>query len=266
MNKELVLEQLQKLGVTPKKGKGQNFLISQEVIEKTIAQAQLTSEDEVVEVGPGLGFLTQELLKNVKQVHAIELERNFCTFLADKFKTAPHFQIICEDILQVNVGAFVSEYIVVANLPYAITSPVLQYFLYNTHPPKRMIVMVQKEVGERICAVPGQHSVLSLSVQRVARPRILFDVAADSFYPVPQVDSVVLEIDQIRKGEDDEKFFALIKRGFAHKRKKLVTNLVVPDILDSKKILMAFQEAGISENARAQELSLEQWTKLLKLL
>jgi 16S rRNA (adenine1518-N6/adenine1519-N6)-dimethyltransferase len=289
----------------PKKSLGQNFLKDRKVLEKIIQAADLTPDDLVIEIGPGEGVLTEELIKKTKKVIAIEKDDNLAARLDSRLRSPrcsfgraggnDKIKIINDDILKINLPELIEKYFchserseesrdpsrslrmtscdvnykVVANIPYYITSPIIKLFLETQYPPKEMILMVQKEVAERICAKPGKMSILALSVQYYARPELLFYVDKKSFYPVPEVDSAVIRITHNMNciaPEESKKFFKTVKIGFAAKRKTLINNLANGFHLDKKTVEEKMKKVSLSGTQRAQELSVEDWKKLTEKL
>lgn len=266
---------------------GQNFLINHNIARKIVEAANLTPSDIILEIGPGKGILTEELAKKAGKVVAIEIDKKLVVILRDKFKQDNNIEIIEGDILKINLNKLIpnfqspitnknpnskfliTNYKIVANLPYYITSPVIRMFLESEKPPSEMILMVQKEVAERIVASPGQMSILSVAVQYYAKPEILFTVGKKNFDPAPKVDSAVIKISEIKKQKskiEDKKFFRLIRAGFCSKRKTLVNNLANSFHLDKKKVEEKIKKAGFLTTARAQELSVKDWKRLIKKL
>ena len=268
------------------KSLGQNFLVDENVLNKIIQAAKLNKNDMVIEVGPGLGVLTKELSEKCKQVIAIEKDKKLAELLEKEFSDFPHpnllpqgegvtfanIKIINNDILKINLENLIKKYNpdekykLVSNIPYYITSPVIKLFLENKIQPQVIILLVQKEVAERICARPGKLSTLALSVQIYGKPEIIGYVDKSSFYPEPKVDSAILKIGGIKKEFSDDyygKIFKIIKIGFSSKRKKLVNNLSAGLYISKNKASEILQKAKINLNARAQELELEDWERLL---
>lgn len=255
---------------------GQNFLKDKGVVKKIIDSANLSRDDFVIEVGSGDGALTKELAKRAGKVLAIEIDKNLFALLNKKFSNHENVELFNEDILKINLSELLGhrvpelkEYKVIANLPYYITSPIIRLFLESKFPPKEMVLMVQKEVAERIIAKPGKMSILALAVQYYATPELLFYVSKDSFFPVPEVDSAVIRVaHNIQHTEKDidetKKFFQVVRVGFSAKRKVLANNLANSFHLDKKKVEEKIKKAGINPVARAQELSIENWKKLMK--
>ncbi|PIP28130.1 MAG: ribosomal RNA small subunit methyltransferase A [Candidatus Moranbacteria bacterium CG23_combo_of_CG06-09_8_20_14_all_35_22] len=272
---------------------GQNFLRDNEVLEKIIASADLKADDFVIEVGPGEGMLTKKLIENAGKILAIEVDDILANKLKKQYKDSKKIEIINADILKINLPEILKvetqqccvstgdkiKYKVVANIPYYITSPIIQLFLETQFPPSEMILMVQKEVAERICVQVGQMSILAVSVQYCAKPELLFYVDKKSFFPVPKVDSAVIKITPfpspvastrhpLPRGEEEnrKKFFRIVKAGFSAKRKTLVNNLSSSLKLGKYEVEEKLKKAGIGPTQRAQELSVEDWKKLTNLL
>ncbi len=264
------------------KSLGQNFLVDEKILAEIIQASELNKNDLALEVGPGLGTLTNELVKKCGTVVAIEKDKKMAELIKEKNKPKAAFakvargsflKIINGDILKINLNEIIHKYSenkkykLVSNIPYYITSPVIKLFLENSIQPELIILLVQKEVAERICAKPGKLSVLALSVQIYGKPEIINYVDKSSFYPKPKVDSAILKIKNIKKEFSDgyyKKLFKIIKIGFSSKRKKLINNLSVGLHVDKKESESILQKAEINLNARAQELSLEEWKKLIQ--
>ncbi len=276
-----------KYGVRPSKEFGQNFLIDREVLETMVAAADLKKDDVVLEIGPGFGVLTVELVKRASRVIAVEADRKMANALREIMVDFKNVEIAEGDILkfQVSRPRLAVEarrasskfqeygYKIVANLPYQITSAVFRKFLSEEPRPSEITVMVQKEVAERICAPAGEMSLLSLSVQFYGQPEIVAIVPRRAFWPEPEVDSAILKISNIRdifaKNEKEispEKFFRLAKIGFSARRKQLQNNLAGGLRLSNKKIKEVLVNLGFDERARAQDLSVDNWVKLVQAL
>ena len=255
----------------PKKSLGQNFLINQGIVQKIIAAAELKNSDNVLEVGPGKGVLTFELAERVKRLVAVEKDDLLCDGIVEMVGKLGKVGIFNEDILKFDLNELKKEfqgepYKVVANLPYNITSKFLRIFLEADYHPTEMILMVQKEVAERICAKPGQMSVLAVSVQFFCEPKILFKVSPGSFFPAPKVESAVIKLANIsgdRFKVNQEKFFEIVKAGFSARRKQLKNNLkqIFGDNTE-----LAIKSAGLKPEQRPQELEVGDWVKLVRLL
>lgn len=234
-----------------KKSLGQNFLKDRSVLDKIIKAANLSKDDYVIEVGPGKGVLTRELIANAGKVTAIELDDR----LIPQLQEIKGLDLVHGNALDYRAPN--EKYKVVANIPYYITSPLISHFLQSEHRPSKMVLLVQKEVAEKICAEPGKLNVLAIHVQVFGKPRIVCNVKASAFEPAPKVDSAVIEIDVFDKPlvEDYKKFFGFVHRGFSNKRKMLSNSL--KDMRD-RLIELGFQ------NLRPENLSIEDWMKLLK--
>ncbi len=250
---------------------GQHFLKSKRIVAAIVNAAEITKKDIILEVGPGRGILTEALLEKAGKVIAIEKDKELVRYLSDKFSSPKNLVLIEGDILtwkprfHLETGFPSSNYKIVANIPYYITSRFLRKFLTGNPPaggqPKLMVLMVQKEVAKRIVAKPPEMSILSVSVQVYAEPKIVTLVSKRLFSPPPKVDSAVIKLQNIsrnfftKNNLDEKEFFALVKKGFSHKRKILKNNLSM-STYDVKK-------CKISPQMRAQELSLRDWKCLL---
>jgi 16S rRNA (adenine1518-N6/adenine1519-N6)-dimethyltransferase len=250
---------------------GQNFLINKAITQRIVQSANLTPLDFVLEIGPGKGILTEELAKHASKVVAVEIDKELSNLLSNKFGNKKNIKIIEGDILKINARALLRsstpKYKIVANLPYYITSPIIRIFLESEFPPNEMILMVQKEVAERIVEKPGKMSILSVAVQYYARPEILFYVSKENFEPIPEVDSAVIRItcnmEHETSGRDfNRKFFRVVRAGFCAKRKTLVNNLANSFHLNKKEVEEKIRKSRLSLKVRAQELSIEDWKKL----
>jgi len=263
---------------------GQNFLIDSAALHTIVAAGDLAPTDTVVEVGPGLGVLTWELLRRAGRVVAVELDRRLAERLRQEFAQESRLSVVQSDILRVAPGELLEPknvqtfehsnaqlpYKVVANLPYAITSAALRHFLEAERKPDLMVVLVQWEVAERVAAQPGDMSVLAHSVQIYAEPEIIARVPASSFVPAPAVDSAVLRLRLRPHPAVDlpvNSLMRLIKAGFLQARKKLAnalpTGLASLGIqVDKERALAALAAAGIDPARRAETLSLDEWARL----
>lgn len=264
------------LGIFPAKSRGQNFLIDQNVIEKTIEAADIQADDIILEVGPGFGALTEKLLARAKQVIAVELDKKLHQYLAEKFPkeiSSGKLILVNSDILKVNLnnlGLKDYGYKIAANLPYSITSNFLRNFTENMPRPSEIIVMIQYEVARRIMAKPGDMSILSVAIQYLTNPEILFKISKNSFWPEPEIDSamirLVLKQNSGKKSANSEfgkNLMRLVRIGFSAKRKQLHNNLSAGLHLKNGQIKAIFYDLGWQEDIRAQDLSVEDWVKLL---
>jgi len=254
--------------IVPTKSKGQNFLFDENIVEKIITSANLDKQDTVLEIGPGLGVLTEHLVEKSGQVIAVELDRKLLGFLHQKYSQVNNLEIVEGDILKLNIASLnlQTPYKIVANLPYNITSNFIRNFLETASPPSEMIIMIQKEVAQRIVAKPGAMSLLSLSVQFYAEPKILFAVGRGSFWPSPKVDSAVISLKLKSQPVfgDSKLFFKIAKIGFSAKRKQLHNNLANGLHLKSDQVKAMIKKIGLNEKIRAQDLAIEDWIRLLQ--
>ena len=267
---------LRQFGFRPKKRLGQHFLIGEAVLERILSAAELSPGDIVVEVGPGLGILTEGLAKQRARVIAVELDSKLVALLKKRLADFPDVKIVHADILKVtpqrllqnNLSAseLVRGYKVIANLPYYITSPVLRHFLEGESRPSAMVVMVQKEVGEAIAATPGKMSLLSVKIQFYSEPDIICYVPATSFYPPPKVESVILRLDVYSwppiEVSDVAGFFDIVMHGFSAPRKQLRNSLAHSLGMPPSQVASLLEKAGIEAKRRAETLSLEEWREL----
>lgn len=255
--------------ISPSRAKGQNFLISESVLDHIITNSDLKEEDEVIEVGPGGGFLTAAIAPYVKKVTAVEFDQRLYKLLKKRLKEAGihNVEVINKDILKIKEEELKEEdakYKIVANLPYNITSIFLRRFLAEAEKkPTLMVLMVQKEVAERIAATPPA-SILSVMVQFYSQPEIIKMVPRKNFWPSPRVDSALLKLnikEEIPPIQEDL-FFDLVRKSFSSRRKMLKNNLVSGYKISPQKAQEVLKEAGISSSVRAQELYLEDWLRL----
>ncbi len=268
-DKKTIKAILSREGFWSKKSLGQNFLVDERVLSEIIKNAKLNNNDEVLEIGPGLGTLTQKLCRKAKKVITIEKDEKLAEILEKNINDCKNLKIINADILRIKAYELVPKtYKLVANLPYNITSPVLKEFLTNKNKPNLMVLMVQREVAERICSLPGQMSVLSVMVQLYSDPKIVETIEPSSFFPVPKVCSAILKIDNIKpKLEiDEKKFFRCVKIGFASRRKTLLNNLSAGYRIDKKEAKVILEKINLKQTVRAQELSIDEWIKITNYL
>jgi 16S rRNA (adenine1518-N6/adenine1519-N6)-dimethyltransferase len=261
---------LRKFGLKARKGLGQHFLVDGGVLGVILAAAEISPDDIIVEVGPGLGILTGELAKRAGGVIAVELDDKLAALLAKTLASFNNVTIVNDDVLNIEPGELLKrrrslDYKVVANLPYYITSPVLRHFLEAEAKPGVMVVMVQREVAEAIAARPGDMSLLSVSVQFYGRPEIISRVPAQSFYPAPEVDSAVLRIilyPEPAVAVDEGGFFELVRAGFTAPRKQIANSLAQGLGLGKAQVLPLLEKADIDGGRRAETLTLEEWARL----
>jgi len=254
------------------KGLGQNFLQDPLALEKIVSAAELQPSDTVLEIGPGLGSLTRYLAVSAKEVVAVELDPNLLPPLKAVLAPYQNIRLIHGDILKLSPKELIlkNDYIVVANIPYYITSAVIRHLLENEPKPRRIVLTVQREVAKRICEGPGDMSLLALSVQIYGKPRIAAHIPADAFFPAPKVDSAVLCVDiypsPLIKKELLETFFKLIKAGFSQKRKTLRNSLSAGLHISPTNAADLLTRADIDPQRRAETLSIDEWERLSSLI
>lgn len=257
-----------------KKSLGQHFLNSKKVLGEIIATAKVRKDETVLEIGPGSGVLTRELLKIGSRVVAVEKDLDAITFLEKEFCEyigGGQLKIIHDDILVFDHALYFRDqikYSIVANIPYYITGAILEKFLEHEPRPEKIVLLVQKEVAERIIARGGKESVLSISVKAFGTPRMIAKVPRGAFTPPPNVDSAILEISNISdekfiaKYVEIKSFFDILKAGFAHKRKFLIRNLET--ISDKEKLDSVFTTLNLNKKARAEDIKQDQWFDITK--
>ncbi len=272
----------------PKQSLAQNFLADETHLAAIAAAADLAPSDTVLEIGPGLGVLTRHLAEQAGRIIAVELDDRLLDLLRDRFADQPHVEFIHADILDVDPAKLIESptnttsqfthhaprptYKVVANLPYYITSAVLRHLLEAAQPPSVAVLLVQREVAERIVQEPGNLSILAVSVQFYAEPQILHHIPASAFYPVPKVDSAVLRLDvlpqprfaDIATPEAAQKFFRIVRAGFGQKRKQLLNSLGAGLGQPKEQVAAALERAAIDPKRRAQTLMLDEWAALYR--
>lgn len=256
-----------------KKSFGQNFLSDKNIVRKIVAAAGVRPKDLVLEIGPGRGILTEVLLEAGAGVIAVEADKDLIEPLKEKL--GGKIKLIFGDILTTETWKKIKiiigrkNYSVVANIPYNITSPILET-LFRVNPrPKRLTLMVQREVADRLLATPPKTSVLSIACQLYATGKKIFQVSRGAFNPVPKVNSTVVCLDLRRVWlgrEDPEEILKIVKAGFAARRKQLHGNLAKAKICSTEKAKEILKELGLSEKARAENLTVEQWVEVFKRL
>lgn len=252
----------------PNKSFGQNFLIDRAILQQIVEAAQLEFEDQVLEVGAGMGVLTRELASCVRRVVAVELEQNMLELLAGTISGYANVEILARNLLYLDPQEiFANEpYKLVANLPYYITAPTFRHFLESANAPRLLVVMVQYEVAQRIVAGPGDLSLLGVSIQFYGKPRIVTRVPARAFYPAPKVDSAILRVDVHEQIPltllERDGFFRVVQAGFSERRKQLHNSLAHGLHRKDEEIRGWLATAGIEANRRAETLSIEEWLRL----
>lgn len=269
--------------VAAKKSLGQHFLVDQGVLNQIVAAADLTPSDVVLEIGAGNGVLTRRLAQAAGRVIAVELDNRLIASLRQEFADVAHTTIVHGDILELDLlqlleatgtaeadSQTLPAYKVVANIPYYITGPILRRLLEASAPPTLAVLLVQKEVAERICARPGGMSILAVGVQFYASPSIIADVPAGAFRPPPKVDSAVLRLDLHSEPAvpdlPEALFFRVVRAGFGQKRKQLHNSLASGLALPKQVIDAALAAADLTPTRRAETLSLTEWAVLCRAL
>lgn len=253
-----------------KKSLGQHFLKSEKALNTIVGSAEIEHGETVLEIGPGMGVLTERLLASSCLVLAVEKDDNLYELLNQKFDEEIKTEkliLIHDDILNFDPRSYnleASSYKLVANIPYNITGAILEKFLSAENQPESMVLLVQKEVAQRIVARDGKESILSISVKAYGTPKYVETVLAGSFAPAPKVDSAIIKVETISKdffqNFSEKAFFQLLQAGFQSKRKKLSSNL--SKIYPKEAVLNTFQKLNLDENVRAEDIGLEKWLKL----
>ncbi len=259
---------LREAGLRPKKSLGQNFLIDPVYLARIVDTASINRQDRVLEIGAGVGNLTIMLAEKAEKINAVEIDENLIPILEDVCAGIPGIKVIHGDILKLSLEELMSSpgYLVVANIPYYITSNLIRKLLTSAAYPSIVVLTIQKEVAERICASSGKLNLLALSVQVFGSPKIISTVPAGAFYPKPEVDSAIVKITRhhhpLIPEEQLEAFFRLSKAGFSQKRKTLRNSLSASLALSKASTEQLIEAAGIDPNERAEKLTLEEWEKL----
>lgn len=259
-------------GMRPNKGFGQNFLIDRTVLQAIVQAADISADDEILEVGAGTGVLTRELAKQARRVVAVELERDMLTLLTKITQPYVNVELVARNLLYLDPQTVFAQrpYKLVANLPYYITAPTFRHFLESANAPQLMVVMVQWEVAQRIIAEPGDLSVLALSIQFYGKPQIVARVPAKMFYPAPKVDSAILRVDVNAQAplqpQQRDSFFRVVQAGFGEKRKQLHNSLTHGLHYKNEQIRAWLTEANIDASRRAEMLSIDEWIHLWRII
>ena len=269
---------LQKYNFIFQKKYGQNFLIDSHVLEKIVDAAQITGEDCVLEIGPGIGTMTQYLAESAREVVAVEIDRALIPILEDTLSAYHNVTVINQDIMKVDIQQLVQErnqgmpIKVVANLPYYITTPIIMSLLEKHVPLQSITIMVQKEVADRMQVGPGtkDYGALSLAVQYYARPEVVANVPANCFMPRPGVDSAVIRLTRSPQPpvevQDEKPMMARIRASFNQRRKTLANGLANGMGIPREQVVEALEEMGLSATIRGEALTLEQFAQLSNLL
>jgi 16S rRNA (adenine1518-N6/adenine1519-N6)-dimethyltransferase len=259
---------LREHGLSPRKSLGQNFLVDNGALEKVVAAAEIEPVDVVLEIGAGLGSLTRFLSKAARKVVAVELDSNLMPILETVLGSEGNVELVYGDILKLDPARLISvdQYLVVANIPYYITSAIFRHLLEAKRKPRRIVMTIQKEVAQRICAEPGDMSLLALSVQVFGKASIVTKISAGSFYPAPNVDSAVIRVDLYPKPLVDvsqlDTFFQLTRAGFGQKRKMLRRSLAAGLSLPVATVEEMLLQNEIDPTRRAETLNLVEWGRL----
>lgn len=244
---------------------GQHWLADRLALEAMVEAAGVGPQDTVLEVGPGQGALTARLLKTGARVTAVELDESLADALGRAFAGHQRLEIVRQDIRRFDLGRLPAGYVVAANIPYYLTSPLIKRLITAANPPRRLALLVQKEVAERLGAGPGDMSIMAVATQLFGQVSLGPVVPAAAFDPPPKVDSRIVVIDRLAeplvKTRPDD-LMALVRHGFANRRKTLINSLAGGLKADKAQMLAALRRAEIADNARAQDLGLEQWEKL----
>lgn len=260
---------LNQYGLRANKKLGQNFLINEQVINEIIEKSNIDKDDTVLEIGPGLGSLTKALLNNAKRVIAVELDENMVNILKNRFNNE-NLEIINDDILKVDLNQIINKYgkiKVVANLPYYITTPIVMKLLEDEYDIESITVMVQKEVGERLCAEPGSRDfgAVTVGVNYYSKAKIVIDVPKDNFLPIPEVDSCVIKLDILDTPpvelKDKKRFFRLVKAAFSQRR-KTINNSLASGEFSKDAVLQVLNKLGIDAKLRAENLSIQDFANI----
>ncbi|GAA3645601.1 16S rRNA (adenine(1518)-N(6)/adenine(1519)-N(6))-dimethyltransferase RsmA [Asaccharospora irregularis] len=267
-------EVVQKHNFKFSKSLGQNFLIDDNVIDKILSGARVSEEDNIIEVGPGIGTLTREMGKTAKKVVAIEIDKSLIPILKETLEEFDNVEVINKDILKVDIQELVKEKLnggpvkLIANLPYYITTPIVMKFLEEDIPVTDIVVMVQKEVADRMNALPGSkdYGALSIAVQYYCETEIVAKAPRHMFVPQPNVDSTVIGLhvreEKKYKVDNEEIFFKTVKASFGQRRKTLLNSLGGLGFLNKDEIREVLQEANIDEKRRGETLSIEEFANL----
>lgn len=262
---------LGRYGLRPRKALGQHFLIDEAVLGKIVDAADITGSDTVVEVGPGLGLLTAELVLKAGRVLAIEKDERMAELLRSEL-THEKLTILSKDMLQLDPAELplqdgFTEYKVVANLPYYAAAPIIRRFLETPRRPRLMVVLLQREVAQSLVSESGRMSIFAVATQMYATPTMVATVYSESFYPMPKVNSAILRLDvrdKVAVDVEPEAFFEVVRAGFSAPRKQLANSLSVGLAIDRVSAAGILQEAGISAHRRAETLSLIEWAALTR--
>ncbi len=260
---------LRQAEIKPSRGLGQNFLSDDRILDKIVTLSEVTGDDEVLEIGPGLGSLTRHLALSAKSVTAVEIDKKIIPVLSEIIKDYANINLVCGDILEQDIGilGLQNGYLVVANIPYYITSAVIRHLLEGQIKPARIVLTVQLEVARRICAIPGDLNLLALGVQVYGKPQVIMRIPAGAFYPPPKIDSAVVRIDLFPEPfiptSKLDQFFLLCKAGFGQKRKTLRNSLSHGLGMTTRQVEDNLAAAKIDPSRRAETLGLNEWKTIV---
>lgn len=261
------------IDLVPTKSKGQNFLNNEKILDNIIKAAEIKLTDIILEIGPGLGNLTEKLAQKAKKVVAIELDKKLAAFLKEKFADQPEVQIIQADILKIKSGSLnleSGEYKLVANLPYNITGLFLRRFLSQEPKPKSIVLMLQKEVVERILEKNKKSAIISVITNFYGQPKIIQLVSKNNFWPMPKIDSAILKIELFPRNkfnlnsQEEDNFIKVVKTGFSHPRKQVASNLSM--FWSKESIVSALEQIGLSAKIRAEDIKIANWYTIYRYL
>ena len=269
---------IKKYNIRANKSLGQNFLINEEVVKKIVESSKIERDDLVIEIGPGLGTLTKYLLERAGKVLCIELDQKMIKILQDRFSLYKNFELLCNDVLKVNLKelikkerqmSFIKNVKIVANLPYYITTPIIMKLLEEELDLESITVMIQKEVADRLIAIPGKKNTgaITYAVYYYAQSEGILEVPNDSFIPEPEVTSKVIKLN-IRKNSpveviDKKIMFRIIKNAFMHRRKTLINSLTnSKEFTNKEEGIKILRELNFNENVRPEELSLQDFANI----
>ena len=266
---------MKKYNITANKNYGQNFLIDEQAVDSIVKSAEISKDDFIIEIGPGLGTLTSKLLEKAGKVICIELDKKMLDILNDRFKLYDNFELINNDVLKVDLQSIINENLqnyknakVVANLPYYITTPIIMKLLEDKLNLSSITVMVQKEVAERLTETPGGKNTgaITYSINYYTEPKLVLNVPSDSFIPSPKVDSSVINLKLLNepkvKPQNEDLFFKIIKTAFLQKRKTLINTLINGKFGSREFLENMLNELGIDIKIRGEKLSLEEFKNI----
>ena len=261
MPSKIIQQLLAKYNFTPTKIRGQNFLIDEETLDRIVSAGKIATPDVVVEIGPGFGFLTKKLAEKAKKVLALEIDQRAVTALNEELADIKNTEIILGDALDFNFKKYQIEpinYLLIANIPYQITHKIFEKFLFGEYAPKRAVLLMQREVGERILANTDEQNFLSVVLQTAYKTEQVMNVSREKFYPVPKVDSIVLSFSF--KFSLPNGFINFVHQGFMHQKKKLINNLTT--LFSKEQLLKTFNLLGIDLAIRPGKIARETWSEL----